>query len=80
MIKLLWIACSIPVFVYSLKYLIKDELEVYGAVDSGILFLMALISFFAALFGPLAILGYIGYNIVEGIAEGINERHQNSNR
>ena len=77
MIKRLWIACSIPVFIYTLKYLIKDELETYDAVDSGTLFLMTLLSFFAALFGPLAILGYIIYNIVEGIADGINENYQN---
>ena len=80
MIKLLWIACSIPVFIYTLKSSIKDELETYDAVDSGTLFLMTLVSFFAAMFGPFAILGYIVYNIVEGIADSINENYQNKTR
>ena len=80
MIKLLWIACSIPVFVYTLKYCIKEELEAYDDLDPLLLILMIIISFLVASFGPLAIVAYICYTVIADIAEGISERHQNNIR
>lgn len=77
MVKLLWIACSIPVFIYALKYCINDELECYGELDPFLLIMFSLLAFLIACLGPIAILGYIVYNVVADIAETINNNYRN---
>lgn len=80
MIKLLWIACSIPVFIYTLKSCINLELETYDEVDPFLLILFTFIAFLIAIWGPLVILAYIGYTVVETIAGNISENYQNRTR
>lgn len=77
MIKLLWIICFIPIFIYTLKTCIKIELDDSSfELDPGLLFLFILISFLTACLGPLAILAYIGYTVLEEITKVINERYK----
>lgn len=77
MIKLLWIACSIPVFIITLIHCIKEELWAYGQVDAAILVVMLMLSFVVSWFGPIAILGYILYTMLEKVAESINRKYSN---
>lgn len=73
MIKLLWILCSISVFVYTFKECVKAELKVWGTVSADLLMLLTLISFLIALLGPLAIVAFFVYNGFKGVAKAINE-------
>lgn len=77
MIKLLWIVCSIPVFISTLRYCIKEELWAYGEVEAGILIVMIMLSTVVSFLGPLAILGYILYTMLEKVAESINRKYNN---
>lgn len=79
MIKLLWIACSVLVFVYSLKAIIKSELDTYGEVDGITLMMITLCSLGYSLGGPFAIVGYLIYTIMEGIADNINKEYYEKN-
>jgi ABC-type enterochelin transport system permease subunit len=76
MIKLLWIACSIPVFIYAVKYFVNMELEAYGDVEPFLLVVFAFLAFAIACSGPVAVLGYIVYNILEDIAETISKNYR----
>ncbi len=73
MIKLLWILCSLGVFVYTFKECVKAELKVWGTVSADLLMLLTLISFLIALLGPLAIVAFFVYNGFKGVARAINE-------
>lgn len=79
MIKLLWIACSILVFAYSLKAIVKTELDNWGEVDGMTLIMVILCSFIFSMFGPFAILGYLIYTILDGVADNINKGYDESN-
>lgn len=70
---LLWLACSFIVFKHAITSMIKEEVSVFGEIDSGLLFLYGLISLLMAALGPIAIAGYLFYNVLEGIAQAINE-------
>ena len=80
MIKLLWIACSIPVFVYALKYFINEELEGNGELDPFLLILFIFLALLLAVWGPFIILGYILFNVIATIAGNISENYQNRTR
>ena len=80
MIRLLWITCSIPVFVYTLKYCIQDELEAYGELDPFLLILFTFLALLLAAWGPFIILGYILFNVIATIAGNISENYQNKTR
>jgi len=77
MIKLLWIACSIPVFIYAVKYFVNMELEAYGEIDPFLLILFVFLGILIAIWGPFAILGYIVYNVIADIAEAIGKNYRN---
>ena len=79
MIKIIWIACSIVVFVHTIKACIKSELDTYDGIDGALLFLFLLISFLASLLGPFAIIAYFVYNALEGVAQAINKAHDENN-
>lgn len=76
MIKLLWILCSVGVFVYTFKECVKSELKVWGTVSAELLMLLTLISFLIALLGPLAIVAFFVYNGFKGVARAINEGYK----
>lgn len=76
MIKLLWIACSIFVFIQTLKYLIKEELKGFDEIEVDLLILYILLTSIIAAFGPIAILAYIIYNVLVGITKAINEGYK----
>jgi hypothetical protein len=75
-IKLLWLGCSVIVFRHALTAFIKSEMEDFGELDVGLLCMFIFIAFGIAVFGPIAILAYIGYNVLEGIVQAINERYK----
>ena len=77
MIKLLWILCSVFVFVYTLKGCVKAELKVWGRVDAELLMILTVISFLIAALGPLAIVAFFLYNGFKAIARLINEGYTN---
>ena len=76
MIKLLWILCSIGVFVYTFKECVKSELKVWGRVSADLLMLLTLLSFMIGLLGPLAIVAFFVYNGFKAIAKVINEGYK----
>ena len=77
MIKLLWILCSLGVFVYTFKECVKAELKVWGRVSGDLLMLLTLVSFMIGLLGPLAIVAFFVYNGFKAIARVINEGYAN---
>jgi hypothetical protein len=76
-VKLLWLACSLIVFRYTLKNMIKEELKVFGGIDAILLGLFIVISTIIALAGPVAIIAFLVYNGLKGIANGISEGYKN---
>lgn len=72
-IKLIWLACSLIVFKHVITYAIKEEVRVWGEIDGGTLFLLGMIALLVSTSGPIAIIGYLFYNILEGIAQAITE-------
>lgn len=74
-IKLIWLGCSLIVFKHLIIYYIKSEVSTWGEVDAETLILYIVISLLGSLFGPIAILLYLFYNIIAGIAEVISEEH-----
>lgn len=77
MIKLLWILCSVFVFVYTFRECVKAELKVWGTVSADLLMLLTLISFLIAVLGPIAIVAFFVYNGFKAIARVINEGYAN---
>ena len=77
MIKLLWMLCSIGVFVYTFKGCVKSELKTWGKVNADLLMLLTLISFMIAALGPIAIVAFFLYNGFKGMARAINEGYKN---
>ena len=73
---ILWGACSVVVFRHVITYLIKEEIEDWGEIDTESLIMFTLLSVMVSLFGPFAILAYILYNVIEGIAESISEGYK----
>ena len=76
-VKILWLICSLFVFRYTLKNLIKEELKVFGGIDGILLGLFIIISTIIASAGPIAIIAFLVYNGLKGIANGISEGYQN---
>lgn len=76
MIKLIWLTCSIFVFIQMMKYLIKDELDTWEEIDTMTFIMLGVVAFMISMFGPFVIVGYFLYNILEGIVDGINERYK----
>jgi hypothetical protein len=76
-IKLLWILCSVFVFVYTFRECVKEELKVRGRVSGDLLMLLTLISFLIAVLGPLTIVAFFLYNGFKAIARVINEGYEN---
>jgi hypothetical protein len=76
-VKLLWLACSLIVFRYTLKNMIKEELKTFGGIDGILLGLFIVISTIIAASGPIAIIAFLVYNGLKGIANGISEAYKN---
>ena len=72
-IKLIWLACSLIVFKHVITYAIKEEIKVWGEIDGETLFLLGIIALLVSTSGPIAIIGYLFYNVLEGIAQTISE-------
>jgi hypothetical protein len=79
-IKLIWIACSLIVFRNVFKSFIKDELDTFDELDTATFIMLGLVSAIISLLGPIVIIGYILYNVIEGIVQAINERYKNDTR
>lgn len=75
-LKIIWLACSLIVFKHAITHFIKEEIDAFGEIESGLLFLYGLIAVLYSLFGPLAILAYFLYNVLEDITRAINERNK----
>ena len=76
-VKLLWLACSLIVFRYTLKNMIKEELKTFGGIDAILLGIFIIMSIIIAAAGPIAIVAFLVYNGLKGIANGISEGYQN---
>jgi hypothetical protein len=76
-IKILWLICSLFVFRYTLKNLIKEELKIFGGIDAILLGIFIIMSMIIAAAGPIAIVAFLVYNGLKGIANGISEGYQN---
>jgi hypothetical protein len=76
-IKILWLICSLFVFRYTLKNLIKEELKIFGGIDAILLGIFIIMSIIIAAAGPIAIVAFLVYNGLKGIANGISEGYQN---
>ena len=74
-LKIIWVACSLIVFKRAITYCIKGEMDTFGEIDSGLVFIYGLLALTISLLGPLAILGYFLYNVLEDITRAINERY-----
>lgn len=75
-IKIIWLICSLIVFKHSIMYFIKEEINAFGEIESGLVFLYGFISLLYSIFGPLVIIGYFLYNVLEEIKRAINERYK----
>ena len=76
-VKILWLICSLFVFRYTLKNMIKEELKIFGGIDAILLGLFIVISTIIAAAGPIAIIAFLVYNGLKGIANGISEGYKN---
>ena len=76
-VKILWLICSLFVFRYTLKNMIKEELKVFGGIDAILLGIFVIMSIIIAAAGPIAIIAFLVYNGLKGIANGISEGYQN---
>jgi hypothetical protein len=76
-VKILWLICSLFVFRYTLKNLIKEELKIFGGIDAILLGIFIIMSIIIAAAGPIAIVAFLVYNGLKGIANGISEGYQN---
>jgi hypothetical protein len=76
-VKTLWLICSLFVFRYTLKNLIKEELKIFGGIDAILLGIFIIMSIIIAAAGPIAIVAFLVYNGLKGIANGISEGYQN---
>ncbi len=76
-VKILWLICSLFVFRYTLKNMIKEELKMFGGIDGILLGLFIVISTIIAAAGPIAIVAFLVYNGLKGVANGISEGYQN---
>ena len=76
-IKVLWLICSLIVFRYTLKNLIKEELKIFGGIDAILLGIFIIMSIIIAAAGPIAIVAFLVYNGLKGVANGISEGYQN---
>jgi hypothetical protein len=76
-VKILWLICSLIVFRYTLKNLIKEELKTFGGIDAILLGIFIILSVIIAASGPIAIVAFLVYNGLKGIANGISEGYQN---
>ena len=76
-VKILWIICSLFVFRYTLKNPIKEELKIFGGIDAILLGIFIIMSIIIAAAGPIAIVAFLVYNGLKGIANGISEGYQN---
>ena len=76
-VKILWFICSLFVFRYTLKNLIKEELKIFGGIDAILLGIFIIMSIIIAAAGPIAIVAFLVYNGLKGIANGISEGYQN---
>ena len=75
-IKLIWLGCSLIVFKHLITWCIKEELNDWGSIETEPLIMFCIISFLGSLFGPIAIILYILYNVIAGIAQSINEGYK----
>jgi uncharacterized membrane protein len=75
-IKIIWIACSLIVFNHVFKSFIKDELDTWDELDTETFIILGLVSFIISILGPIVIIGYILYNVIEGIVESINKAYK----
>ena len=76
-VKILWLICSLFVFRYTLKNMIKEELKMFGGIDAILLGIFIILSTIIAAVGPIAIIVFLVYNGLKGIANGISEGYQN---
>jgi hypothetical protein len=74
--KLLWLAFFTPVSMYTFKWIIKNELETWGSIDSVDILASLLVAFIIGVLGPIAVIAFIIYNVIEGIAQSINEGYK----
>ena len=76
-VKILWLICSLIVFRYTLKNMIKEELKTFGGIDALLLGIFIVLSIIIAAAGPIAIIVFLVYNGLKGIANGISEAYKN---
>lgn len=79
-IKILWFICSLIVFRYTLKNMIKEELKTFGGIDAILLGIFIILSVIIAAAGPIAIVVFLVYNGLKGIANGISEGYRNGQK
>ena len=79
-IKILWVICSLIVFRYTLKNMIKEELKTFGGIDALLLGIFIVLSVIIAAAGPIAIIVFLVYNGLKGIANGISEGYRNGQK
>jgi len=79
-VKILWLICSLFVFRYTLKNMIKEELKIFGGIDALLLGIFIILSAIIAAAGPIAIIVFLVYNGLKGIANGISEGYRNGQK
>jgi hypothetical protein len=57
--------------------MIKKELKTFGGIDGILLGLFIIISTIIAAAGPIAIIAFLVYNGLQGIANGISKAYKN---
>jgi hypothetical protein len=57
--------------------MIKEELKIFGGIDAILLGIFIIMSIIIAAAGPIAIVAFLVYNGLKGIANGISEGYQN---
>jgi hypothetical protein len=57
--------------------MIKEELKTFGGIDAILLGIFIIMSIIIAAAGPVAIVAFLVYNGLKGIANGISEGYQN---
>jgi hypothetical protein len=60
--------------------MIKEELKAFGGIDAILLGLFIVISTIIALAGPVAIIAFLVYNGLKGIANGISQGYQKESK
>ena len=60
--------------------MIKEELKTFGGIDAILLGIFIILSVIIAAVGPIAIVVFLVYNGLKGIANGISEGYRNGQK